>query len=176
MKLLGRSTGGEADPGPVRRVTGSPGAPAGAPGPLPEEADAEGPTPVRTRLQRLSESIERSRRSYSDRDVRKLLQILGMVLVVFGFVCVIVGWWGASHSPYLYEEIPYLISGGLLGVALVIAGGILIRSAWSLRQVEEERRNAVAIVRAVDRLEQVLRSLEGTATDDRPEKELPPWK
>ena len=65
-----------------------------------------------------------------------------MALIVFGFVCILLGWYGAAHSPYLYQEVPYLISGGLLGVALVIGGGVLVRSAWSMRQVEEDRRNA----------------------------------
>ena len=68
---------------------------------------------------------------------------IGMALIVFGFVCILLGWYGAAHSPYLYQEIPYLISGGLLGVALVIGGGVLVRCAWSMRQVEEDRRNAL---------------------------------
>ena len=86
-----------------------------------------------------------------------------MALIVFGFVCILLGWYGAAHSPYLYQEVPYLISGGLLGVALVIGGGVLVHCAWSMRQVEEDRRNALAIVRSVDRLERMLRSLDETA-------------
>jgi hypothetical protein len=100
------------------------------------------------------------------------MQIVGMLVIAFGFVCILLGWYGASHSPYQYEEIPYVISGGLLGVALVIGGGVLVRCAWSLRQVEEDRRNAVAIVRSVDRLEQVLRTLgDGYGTDGHPEED-----
>ena len=85
-----------------------------------------------------------------------------MAMIVFGFVCILLGWYGAAHSAYQYQEIPYLISGGLLGVALVIAGGILLRTAWSMRQVEEDRRNALAVVRSVDRLERVLLKLDET--------------
>ena len=47
-------------------------------------------------------------------------------------------------------------------MALVIGGGVLVRCAWSMRQVEEDRRNALAIVRSVDRLERILRSLDET--------------
>jgi hypothetical protein len=107
------------------------------------------------------------------------MQILGMVTIGFGFVCIVLGWYGASHSPYLYQEIPYLISGGLLGVALVIGGGVLVRCAWSLRQVEEDRRNAVAIVRSVDRLEQVLQAfVDATGTDEARARQegLSQWK
>ena len=64
------------------------------------------------------------RRGRTDRTVRKIMQTLGMLTIAFGFACIILGWYGASHSPYLYQEIPYLISGGLLGVALVVGGGI----------------------------------------------------
>ena len=77
-----------------------------------------------------------------------------------------------AHSPYLYEEVPYLISGGLLGVALVIGGGVLVRCAWSMRQVEEDRRNALAIVRSVDRLERILRSLDETGGAEQEEHSL----
>jgi hypothetical protein len=135
---------------------------------------------VPTRLRRLAQVVERSRRSRSDRDIRKIMQILGMLAIGVGFACILMGWYGASHSPFLYQEIPYLISGGLLGLALVIGGGVLVRCAWSLRQVEEARRNAVAIVRSVDRLERVLRSLEERRADelrheDLRHEELTPW-
>jgi hypothetical protein len=103
------------------------------------------------------------------------MQWLGGLAIGLGFAAIVLGWYGTAHSPYLYEEIPYLISGGLLGVALVIAGGVLIRGAWSMRQVEEARRNAVAIVRSVDRLERVLRSLEASRTDGQRAEELTPW-
>ncbi|HEY1828524.1 MAG TPA: hypothetical protein VGF87_10905, partial [Acidimicrobiales bacterium] len=152
MKLFGRSDPVEA--GEVRRVTGHPGE--GVEDAVPHD----GPTPVPTRLARLAAVVEGARRGRSDRSVRKILQVLGMLAVAFGFVCIILGWYGAAHSPYLYEEMPYLISGGVLGLALVLAGGILIWSAWSLRQVEEERRNALAIVRSIDRLERLLREIQ----------------
>jgi hypothetical protein len=119
-------------------------------------------TPVPTRLRRLGAAIDRARPSRSGRNIRKWMEMIGMALIVFGFVCILLGWYGAAHSPYLYQEVPYLISGGLLGVALVIGGGIFVRSAWSMRQVEEDRRNALAIVRSVDRLERILRSLDET--------------
>jgi hypothetical protein len=163
------------DPGPLTRVTGGlPGDAVGpddvlaAPSPLapgrtvPPASELEPSTPVPTRLQRLGAAIDRARPSRSGRNVRKWMETIGMLLIAFGFVCILLGWYGASHSPYLYQEIPYLISGGLLGVALVIGGGVFVRCAWSMRQVEEDRRNALAIVRSVDRLERILRSLDET--------------
>ncbi|HSZ36227.1 MAG TPA: hypothetical protein VK773_03965 [Acidimicrobiales bacterium] len=138
------------------------------PAPVVPEATNE-VTPVPTRLQRLAAVVDRARPGRSSRNVRKWLEWIGMALIVFGFVAILLGWYGAANSPYLYEEIPYVISGGLLGVALVIGGGVLVRSAWTMRQIEEERRNALAIVRSVDRLERILRSLDDARRSDREE-------
>jgi hypothetical protein len=176
MKFPRRSSG-EPDAGEVIRVGSSsdlsglagpvvvpPAAAAAAP-----EGEANGATPVPTRLGRLAAVVDRARPGRSSRNVRKWLEWIGMALIVFGFVCILLGWYGAANSPYLYEEIPYVISGGLLGVALVIGGGVLVRSAWTMRQIEEERRNALAIVRSVDRLERILRSLDEARRSDREE-------
>jgi hypothetical protein len=173
MKFFGRSSG-EPDPGEVTRVGASSDFSALA-GPVvvpPVQAvpdGANGATPVPTRLQRLAAVVDRARPGRSSRNVRKWLEWIGMALIVFGFVCILLGWYGAANSPYLYQEIPYVISGGLLGVALVIGGGVLVRCGWSMRQIEEERRNALAIVRSVDRLERILRSLDEARRSDREE-------
>jgi hypothetical protein len=175
MKVFGRSIGGSSEdpnPGEVTRVTGSPdlsglaGPVVVPPAPAPGEEQA---TPVPTRLGRLAAVVDRARPGRSSRNVRKWLEWIGMAGIVFGFVCILLGWYGAANSPYLYEEVPYLISGGLLGVALVIGGGVLVRCAWSMRQIEEDRRNALAIVRSVDRLERVLRSLDEARRTDHEE-------
>jgi hypothetical protein len=170
MKLPGRSS---PDPGRLTRVTGQPEngqlPSAIPPAPVPE---LEPSTPVPTRLQRLAAMIDRARPGRGGRNVRKWMETIGMSLIVFGFVCIILGWYGSAHSPYLYQEVPYLISGGLLGVALVIGGGVLVRCAWSMRQVEEDRRNALAIVRSVDRLERILRNLDETRRAEQEEHAL----
>lgn len=173
MKLPGRST---PDPGRLTRVTGGPGDGALVPGattsPISPVPELEPSTPVPTRLQRLAAVIDRARPGRGGRNVRKWMETIGMSLIVFGFVCIILGWYGSAHSPYLYQEVPYLISGGLLGVALVIGGGVLVRCAWSMRQVEEDRRNALAIVRSVDRLERILRNLDETRRTEQEEHAL----
>ena len=163
MKLnpLGRSSSDDSGLAPPAH-TAPPASEVSPPTSTATSTPASTSTPVPTRLQRLGAAIDRARPSRSGRNIRKWMEMIGMALIVFGFVCILLGWYGAAHSPYLYQEVPYLISGGLLGVALVIGGGIFVRSAWSMRQVEEDRRNALAIVRSVDRLERILRSLDET--------------
>src|SRR5271163_538413 len=170
MKLPGRSS---PDPGRLTRVTAGSGdgnvVPSTLPPAAPPAPGLEPSTPVPTRLQRLAAVIDRARPGRGGRNVRKWMETIGMSLIAFGFVCIILGWYGSAHSPYLYQEVPYLISGGLLGVALVIGGGVLVRCAWSMRQLEEDRRNALAIVRSVDRLERILRSLDEDRRSDKDE-------
>jgi hypothetical protein len=171
MKLPGRSS---TDPGRLTRVTGQSGdgvlVTAPVPPAVPPASELEPSTPVPTRLQRLAAVVDRARPGRGGRNVRKWMETIGASLIVFGFVVIILGWYGSAHSPYLYQEVPYLISGGLLGVALVIGGGVLVRCAWSMRQVEEDRRNALAIVRSVDRLERILRNLDETRRTEQEER------
>ena len=100
-------------------------------------------------LRRLAAVVDRARPGRNGRNVRKWMETIGMVLIVFGFVFIVLGWYGAAHSPYLYQEVFILISGGLLGVALVIGGRVFVHCAWKMRKVEEDRCNALAIVRSV---------------------------
>ncbi len=171
MTLFGRDQreGSPAPTGPLPTSTNSAGPPAAAevPGGLdrlleeasraPEAAAPETAGAVDPRLDRLAGAVGGSKRR-GGRDVRKMMNALGMVAIGFGIATVILGWYGASHSPYLYQEIPYLISGGLLGLALVFGGGVLVLSGWSLRQIHEARRDTQAIVRALDRIERGLRT------------------
>src|SRR6185437_1264256 len=121
MNLFGRPA---AQPGTVTRVNGLTGAGAEEDAvsvavqaashdhmadlpPMPD-LDQVG-TPVPSRLQRLAAVVDRARPGRSGRNVRKWLETVGMCLIVFGFVCILLGWYGAAHSPYLYQEVPYLI-------------------------------------------------------------------
>lgn len=74
-------------------------------------------------------------------------QAIGAVLVLAGLVLIGSGWWGASGTRDVSEQIPYLISGGVLGLALVIAGSALLVAQglrsflrfWLLRLIAEQR-------------------------------------
>ena len=88
------------DPGSLTRVTGGlPGdlvgpddIPAVPPGrTVPPASELEPSTPVPTRLQRLGAAIDRARPGRSGRNVRKWMETIGMLLIVFGFVCILLG-------------------------------------------------------------------------------------
>jgi hypothetical protein len=60
-----------------------------------------------------------------DRRVR-LGRVLGFILVTGGFIIIGVAWNGAASINFAQGQIPYLLSGGFLGVALVVTGCVLI--------------------------------------------------
>jgi hypothetical protein len=65
--------------------------------------------------------------------------LLAAVFLVAGILLVILGWYGAAHTNILTEQIPYFISGGLLGMALIIVAGVVGSSAALERENRELR-------------------------------------
>ena len=108
----------------------------------------------------------------SERLERRLYRA-GIVLPVIGLVVIGLGWWGASGTKYVYQEIPYIISGGIFGVALVLIGAALfarysvarLLRFWLARLVAEEQLQADRVVEAIERVAEAL--TEQTAALDR---------
>lgn len=91
-------------------------------------------------------------------DIDRAQLIGGGALAVLGLAAIIVGWMGAANTGFEFEQIPYLISGGLLGLALCFLGGFVYFAYWITRLVRESRAQAD---RAAEILEQVVLSLNG---------------
>lgn len=72
------------------------------------------------------------------------------LLVVAGAVVLIVGWFGISRTAYPAEQIPYIISGGLVGVFLLGLGAML----WLSADLRDEWRALKAIDRRLRELEE----------------------
>jgi hypothetical protein len=50
----------------------------------------------------------------------------GLALVAVGIIAVAVGWNGAAGQLSVTAQVPYILSGGLIGIAFVILGGALL--------------------------------------------------
>jgi hypothetical protein len=110
--------------------------------------------PAALRLARLRESVRGLGGSWRlAENLEQLLLIVGGILIPLGVAFVVAGWWGAAHTPRLFEQIPYAISGGILGGSLVIAGGFLYFGYWLTRLVHEGRQQTALITAAVRQLE-----------------------
>ena len=120
-------------------------------------ADAEGAAPY-VDEEDLAKGLARLRRRAGMVPTDRWLAIAGGVLMPLGVVLVIIGWYGAAHTSRLFEEIPYLISGGLLGIVLSTIGAALYFGYWLTRIVAGERQ-------IVDVLARVEAKLDGAAVE-----------
>lgn len=74
-----------------------------------------------------------------DRRVR-LGRWLGLIFVTAGFIIIGVAWNGAASINFAQGQIPYLLSGGFLGLGLIVTGCVLLMltTVRSERQVMTE--------------------------------------
>lgn len=94
----------------------------------------------------------------------RTLMVLGGVLAPLGVLFVLLGWVGASRTPNLFEQIPYLISGGLLGLALVFLGAFFYFAHWTTELVKEGRAQSAALLDAVESLRREVAESQAPAT------------
>ena len=115
------------------------------------------------REERLLRLLERASASSRFNLGERWLFALGGALVLAGFVAVIIGWVGTSRTVLVSGQIPYVVSGGLIGLGLIFLGGFLYFGHWVAVLVRESRergaedREDLALVR--QSLEEINRSL-----------------
>ena len=90
-------------------------------------------------------------------ELAKLLLLPGAIAVVGGFAFMFLGWYGASHTARQIEQMPYLISGGLIGLGLVTVGALLLSSAIWMTMLqryasEQDERHAKQLAELKDEL------------------------
>ena len=111
------------------------------------------------RLQRLAEGVRQLRTGGGTLKLgERVLMVTGGVLAPLGLILILVGWYGAARTPNLFEQIPYAISGGLFGLGLLFLGSFAYFAHWMTELVKEHRGQSAAIVEAITRLEDVMRT------------------
>lgn len=68
-------------------------------------------------------------------------RVAAVGLVLLGLVALVLGWWGISGTGIAAEQNPYLISGGLIGVALIGIGC----TVWLSADLQDEWRRLDAV-------------------------------
>ena len=111
-----------------------------------------------SRFGRLTDAVSQLRTRAVGGNLDRWMLIVGGVLMPLGVLLIILGWVGASRTPLPFEQTPYLISGGILGLALVVAGGFVYFAYWQTIRVRESREQAEALTTALARLETLLAS------------------
>ena len=98
--------------------------------------------------------------------VEQVLAIASAVMLPLGLLMIVLGWYGASHTPYLFEQVPYLISGGLFGLGLSVVGGLVYFGSWVARGAVEQRTKSDVIVALLEEIRDDLRA--GAASSGAP--------
>jgi cytochrome c biogenesis protein CcdA len=113
---------------------------------------------VAERRVRFREAVARLGERAQSTELLRMLLLPGAFALVAGFVFMFLGWYGASRTARQIEQVPYLISGGFIGLGLVFVGALLLASAFwmSMLQRFSEQANEREEERA-RQLEQRLR-------------------
>ena len=116
--------------------------------------------------------IEQFRAEVADLDIKtpadtgeRNYLVVGIVLLVVGLALIFAGYWGASGTALLAEQIPYVLSGGFLGVGVMVIGAAMfVRYSlsrylryWLIRTIYEERAQTDKVVDSLGRIEALLR-------------------
>lgn len=118
---------------------------------------AGGPADLATRVQQIHVPEPNA-------DRERMLLIGGGVLVALGVVFILYAWYQVSGTRNVGLQMPYAVSGGLLGLALVVLGSaVIIRFSlarlfryWLARIVHEHQVQTDRTVEALGRIEAAL--------------------
>jgi hypothetical protein len=113
------------------------------------------------RIQEFKDEINEQHLGAPSADNERIVLIVGIVLMALGVVFIVAGWWGASGEGTIVEQFPYLISGGVLGLASITAGSVLFARYsmtrfmryWLIRVIYEQQAQTDRIVEGLNRIE-----------------------
>ena len=86
---------------------------------------------------------------------------LGIGLALLGFLLIFLGWNGAGSYDDVPAQFPYLISGGIAGLALVVLGAAFVVVDNQRRDRAEVQASLAELRDALDRLAGATASLSG---------------
>jgi hypothetical protein len=104
------------------------------------------------RAQKLRAAVKKLQARAGWRNLERWLLILGAFLLLFGLGAIGLAWYGASHTPFVFEQVPYLISGGLLGLGLAFVGGFLYFGYWLTRLLAQNREQGARMERVLEQI------------------------
>ena len=104
-------------------------------------------------------------RSEADFDMRNTWQIaVGAILLPLGIVFILLGWYGAAHARVVQQQIPYMVSGGFIGLGLMIGGGLMFWAHWLYRIYDQADLHHQQLLDAINSLSVGSSSNGGSAT------------
>jgi hypothetical protein len=124
------------------------------------DAGAAGDAGEWSRHAELAESTSRLR-GVSGLGAERVFQLAGWILPPLGIVLILLAWYGTASTSRVWQQIPYMASGGLLGVAFLFTGGLAYLASWLTKLVNDNAAQAAAAAAAAERSAEALERIEG---------------
>jgi hypothetical protein len=96
------------------------------------------------RLVEGADDLEEARGRPSIFGHERFLISVAAAIMALGVAIILIGWNGAANATVVEEQVPYLISGGLLGIALATIGALTLFSHWLTVAIREARAREAA--------------------------------
>ena len=90
------------------------------------------------------------------RRVDQVMEIVGIALLPVGLTALLVGWIGVASNGLVFLQLPYVVSGGMLGIGLLFASGTIYLASWVSRTSAVQRRQNEELLTAVRQLQQTM--------------------
>ena len=90
------------------------------------------------------------------RRVDQVMEIVGIGLLPVGLTALLIGWLGVASNGLVFLQLPYVVSGGMLGVGLLFASGTIYLASWISRTSAVQRRQNDEVLQALRQLQQTL--------------------
>jgi hypothetical protein len=102
----------------------------------------------------------KARTTEAERLMQQGLSLAGSLLMPLGLLAIGLGWYGAAHTPYSFEQVAYLVSGGIGGLALTTLGGFLFFGSWLARIAHQQRQQTELLAGEIARLADAILTME----------------
>lgn len=133
------------------------------------------PLEATAREERFTAAVRRLRTRVDGAAVERWFRLAGPVLMPLGALMVVLAWWGAANTTRVFLQIPYLISGAILGLGFMFVGGFVYFARWQTDLIEavraESRRAEHAEQRTIAALERIESLLQRTSAPVAPREE-----
>lgn len=103
------------------------------------------------------------------RPVRSTLTYVGIAVTVAGFALILFSWGRIAGQTSVPFQLPYLVSGGLTGLGLIMVGLTIVNVQAKRRDAAARERQIAHVREVLDQIQVVIsgESAEQPATDDR---------
>jgi hypothetical protein len=104
--------------------------------------------------------------------LHRIFFVAGSVAVPLGLASLIVGYVNVARTVFVFDQLAYVASWGLIGLALVIAGGFLYFGYWIALLLEQGREQRRLIVEQhgemLERLDRIATAIRGQSDGEVP--------